>query len=136
MRFAESKGFTLIELLLVILIIIGLAAIVVPNYMNVSDESNDAVNYANYEALKAASRLLVLDAGLSNLAGGTPFSGNLNVATGSTTLSAAYHGTNFPHAPYIEVADLPVDTTGGTPFTVTINKTSGAFSISPGPPNF
>lgn len=124
MRNRSEKGFTLIELLLVILIITGLAAIVVPNYMKVSDQSDVAVNAANKEALKAATRLMVLDGGLAAVSG----AGDLN-----TTLSPPNFASNdttvYVHGPYIE--STPVSSAAGTVYSVTVDATTGAITITP-----
>ena len=124
MRKRSEKGFTLIELLLVILIITGLAAIVVPNYMKVSDESDTAVNAANKETLKAAARLMVLDGGLAAVSAAA----ELNTNTGAVNF-AAYDNTVYVHGPYIE--SVPVSSAAGTVYSVTVNATTGAITITP-----
>ena len=124
MKNRGEKGFTLIELLLVILIITGLAAIVVPNYMKVSDASNVAVDAANKEALKAATRLMVLDGGLAAVS----LSAELNTNTGAVNL-AAYDSTVYVHGPYIE--SIPVSSVAGTVYSVTVAATTGAITITP-----
>ncbi len=120
----NTRGFTLIELLLVILIIIGLAAIVVPNYMNVSDQSRTATDAANRDAIKAAVRLMVLDTGLSNMP-----TADLN-ATGTAPNLASYTGTWALHGPYISPDDFPVLNPSGAAYAVTINKTNGVITIN------
>jgi prepilin-type N-terminal cleavage/methylation domain-containing protein len=120
----NSKGFTLIELLLVILIIIGLAAIVVPNYMNVSDQSRTATDAANRDALKAAVRLMVLDTGLASMP-----TGDLN-SGGTAPNLASYTGTWAAHGPYISPQDFPVLNPGGAAYAVSVNKTTGNITIN------
>jgi len=129
MKKTGNKGFTLIELLLVITIILGLAAIVVPNYMKVSDESNDAVNAANSEALKAAVRLMVLDVGLSQMPGTANTTSDLNLVATSPNL-VSYNST-LRHGPYVDPNNFPVVDADGTQFTVIVSKNTGAIAISP-----
>jgi type II secretion system protein G len=119
----KEKGFTLIELLLVILIIIGLAAIVVPNYMNVSDESKTAADAANKDALKAAVRLMVLDVGLKKMPGA-------NLAAVATNPNLVSVGGTYKHGPYVEIIPVASPITGAN-YSVTINTTSGAITITP-----
>lgn len=121
---SNNKGFTLIELLLVILIITGLAAIVVPNYMKVSDESDIAVRAANEESIKAAVRLLVLDGGLTAVSG----AGDLNTSGNSPNMYS-YDGTTYTHGPYLE--SFPIVSPAGTAYAVTVNASTGNISITP-----
>jgi prepilin-type N-terminal cleavage/methylation domain-containing protein len=129
MKRGRNKGFTLIELLLVILIITGLAAIVVPNYMKVSDESDQAVNAANDEALRAAVRLMVLDVGLSNMPGGAGTTDDLNAPATNPNLTAT--GGSYVHGPYIDPADFPVEDADGAQYQVLVSKNTGSISITP-----
>ena len=124
MRTGKNKGFTLIELLLVILIITGLAAIVVPNYMKVSDESDLAVAAANHGSLKAATRLMVLDGGLTAISG----SAELNTNAGAVNF-AAYDSTVYVHGPYLET--VPIYSPAGTIYTVSVDAATGAITITP-----
>ncbi len=133
MKIKDNKGFTLIELLLVILIIIGLAAIVVPNYMKVSDDSASAVDAANREALKAATRLMVLDVGLSGLTATTNTSADLNTSTTATNFAVsdvAILGSPN-HGPYVDPVSFPVvKSTGGSVYVVRVNTTTGSILIT------
>lgn len=123
-----NKGFTLIELLLVILIITGLAAIVVPNYMTVSDDSATAVDAANQETLKAATRLLVLDAGLSVVSGVA----DLNTSAGAPNL-ASFGGT-YVHGPYVESGVYPAPPASlGSSYSVAVAGTVGTITITTNP---
>lgn len=124
MKTRREKGFTLIELLLVILIITGLAAIVVPNYMKVSDQSDTAVNKANEESIRAAARLMVLDGGLAAVSNAA----NLNTNTGAVNF-AAYDTTTYVHGPYLE--SIPITSAAGTAYSVSLDSATGAISISP-----
>ncbi len=125
MKLRGNKGFTLIELLLVILIIIGLAAIVVPNYMKVSDESDTAVDSANREALRAAARLLVLDAGLTAVAGS-----NINGTLSGPDLADS-DTTTYTHGPYIEGGSFPTPPASvGTSYSVILSASTGAIAIT------
>ncbi|MFV2081675.1 MAG: prepilin-type N-terminal cleavage/methylation domain-containing protein [bacterium] len=133
MKIKDNKGFTLIELLLVILIIIGLAAIVVPNYMKVSDDSASAVDAANREALKAATRLMVLDVGLSGLTATTNTSADLNTSTTATNFAeSAVAILGSPnHGPYVDPVSFPVvKSTGGSVYVVRVNTTTGSILIT------
>ncbi|NOY86221.1 MAG: prepilin-type N-terminal cleavage/methylation domain-containing protein [Deltaproteobacteria bacterium] len=123
MRTRREKGFTLIELLLVILIITGLAAIVVPNYMKVSDQSDTAVNKANEESIRAAARLMVLDGGL------TAVSAVSNLNTNSGAINFASHTAVYVHGPYLE--SIPITSAAGTAYLVSLNSSTGAIGISP-----
>lgn len=126
MKFRGNKGFTLIELLLVILIIIGLAAIVVPNYMKVSDESDTAVDAANREALRAASRLLVLDAGLANVAGR-----DINTTQAANADLKDANATTYVHGPYVEGGVFPAPPAKlGASYSVILNASTGAIAIT------
>lgn len=121
----NSKGFTLIELLLVILIITGLAAIVVPNYMKVSDESDIAVDAANQDSIKAATRLLVLDAGLVAVSA----AGDINTATSTPNLSS--FGGTYVHGPYVEGGVFPTPPTAlGAGYTADVAGTTGSITIT------
>lgn len=126
MKIKDNKGFTLIELLLVILIIIGLAAIVVPNYMKVSDDSNTAVDAANRESLKAALRLMVLDGGLAAVSGAATL--NTSAFTSGAPSLASYDLTIYVHGPYVE--SLPVSSPLGTVYSIAVSGTTGVIAIT------
>jgi len=126
MKKRSEKGFTLIELLLVIAIITALAAIVVPNYMKVSDESDTAVDLANKESLKAATRLLVLDVGLAAVSA----AGDINT-TNAAAPDLADYGGSYVHGPYVEGGVFPTPPTNlGTSYDVQVDATTGAIAIT------
>ena len=57
----RNKGFTLVELMVVVAIIIILAAILVPRYLDVTKTSKVARCHANQKTLDAASAMFMAD---------------------------------------------------------------------------
>jgi general secretion pathway protein G len=71
----RNKGFTLVELMVVVAIIIILAAILVPRYLDVTDQAKASKCVANQRTLEGSASVYMADnngtmpAGLSDLVG-------------------------------------------------------------------
>lgn len=91
----KQGGFTLVELLVVVGIIVGLAAVIVPTVTRFSSKGDDGARAAEKENVQAAMDAMMADknittvtASVSDAAGTSDFSA-LPVGTGSAPLYAA-----------------------------------------------
>lgn len=119
-RFNKEEGFTLIELLIVIAILGILVALAVPRMSGVTGTAKNAADEANRRTLMSAAAMWYAQ----NPGKGTEWS-----AEGGT--KAEFEDDGVPKqewAPYLQ--EWPVNPTGGSDYTVTIDK-YGTITIDP-----
>ncbi|MGD0917388.1 MAG: prepilin-type N-terminal cleavage/methylation domain-containing protein [Thermodesulfobacteriota bacterium] len=85
----NKKGFTLIELIVIIVIIGILAAIAIPNYIDLTQRAADGTAKGVLGALRSANALVYADRLLANSAG----SYTMGLVVGALTVQGATLGT-------------------------------------------
>jgi type II secretory pathway pseudopilin PulG len=65
----KEVGFTLVELIIVVGIIVGLAAAIVPNVSRFSGKGDDGAKAAEVESVQAAMDTLMADEGITSVTG-------------------------------------------------------------------
>jgi type II secretion system protein G len=132
----NRKGFTLIELMVVIAIIIILAAIAIPNYINMTKRAQASKATSDAAVVATALEVYRTDnntyptTALTSFATGTT-SNELVISTGTT--GSAYAGTEYlTSATVIQIIanETSVSYTGGTPdkgWTLIIQTKDGQY---------
>ena len=99
-RYSARKGFTLVEILIVVIILGILAAIVIPQFTNASQDARKSSLKSTVQSVRSQIELYKLEHGdqLPNIIGNAADNSHWNPLTTVTT----YNGNNF--GPYMHTA--------------------------------
>jgi type II secretion system protein G len=98
----SKRGFTLVEILIVVIILGILAAIVIPQFTNASQDARKSSLVSQLQTLRSQIELFKLQHGdaLPNLIGGTDGATPVTTNWNDLTTVTVYSGTNF--GPYMQ----------------------------------
>lgn len=119
MKLSSKRGFTLVEILIVVVIMGILAAIVVPQFSQSSDDARYTSTVQNLQSLRGQVDLYrnqhqgQLPGATSDSSDDTTFSNRMTQPTNEAGTAGAFGDVNFPYGPYIH-NQLPANPFNGS----------------------
>lgn len=132
---SNKKGFTLVEILIVVIILGILAAIVVPQFADASDDAKLSNLKSNLQTVRAQLELYRLQHGGNNYPTTVAqLTSRTNLA--GTAMPADGDSADYPYGPYLQqmpanpFATVAADASTWTEFGWTYSSSTGSFAAS------
>ena len=108
----NARGFTLVEILIVVIILGILAAIVIPQFTNASNDARNSSVSSTLQTLRGQIELYKIQHADTPPAAASMWSAMLSASNTTGTLGTGGTTTTFPLGPYVQAA--PINPVVGT----------------------